>query len=354
MEALGIERMELEELPFNPEYREGAFNAIQVCLRLQPDERVTLICDRACAEIAAALLAEIRATGARYRAFMLEDFGGRPLLHMPSAILADLSRAQVSLYAASAKPGELKIRREMIEVVNARRIRHGHMVNITHDIMLQGMRADFHQVDVLSQRLIEKARQARTVRARSRGGTDIEATFSPEIRWIKTSGLISPDKWGNLPGGEIFTTPFNVNGTFVVDGVVGNHLCQKYGDLKDTPLVIEIENGRARALRSDNHALVREFNAYIHADANSDRVGEFALGTNLAVKDIIGNILQDEKIPGLHIALGDPYSEHTRAAWSSSTHIDCVGRDFDVWFDRVQIMQSGRFVFDGAETPTES
>ena len=42
---------------------------------------------------------------------------------------------------------------------------------------------------------------------------------------MKTSGIISPEKWGNLPGGEIFTTPGEVNGTFVVDGVVGDYLC---------------------------------------------------------------------------------------------------------------------------------
>ena len=51
------------------------------------------------------------------------------------------------------------------------RLRHGHMVNITKEIMLQGMQADFLQIDRLSQRVIEKARQAKTVRATSKGGT---------------------------------------------------------------------------------------------------------------------------------------------------------------------------------------
>ena len=38
------------------------------------------------------------------------------------------------------------------------------------------------------------------------------AEMSPQLKWVKTSGLITPDKWGNLPGGEIFTSPFSVNG----------------------------------------------------------------------------------------------------------------------------------------------
>ena len=36
--------------------------------------------------------------------------------------------------------------------------------------------------------------------------------------------------------------------------------------------------------------------------------------------------------------------EHTGAKWFSKTHIDCVGRDFDVWFDGKQVMRAGRFL----------
>ena len=56
------------------------------------------------------------------------------------------------------------------------------------------------------------------------------------------------------------------------------------------------------------------------------------------------HILQDEKIPGVHIAFGHPYAEHTGANWISKTHIDCVGRDFDIWFDDEQVMQGGKFL----------
>ena len=59
---------------------------------------------------------------------------------------------------------------------------------------------------------------------------------------------------------------------------------------------------------------------------------------------VIGNILQDEKIPGVHVAFGHPYSEHTGADWFSKTHIDCVGRDFDIWFDGEQVMKNGKFL----------
>src|SRR6267143_1035476 len=322
----------------------GAHNAIEVCLRVRPDERVTIITDQATREIAAALRAEVEAIGSEHSVFVLENHAPRPLTAMPRIILDDLAQSQVSIFAARPQPGELGSRMQVSDVVNKRRIRHAHMVNITPQIMCEGMRADFRAVDALSQRLVERARHAERIKCRTPHGTDFEAEFSPKLKWLKTSGIIMPEKWGNLPGGEIFTAPANTNGTFVVDGVVGDYLCQKYGDLHDAPLTIAVENNRIRQLRSKNNELLEEFRAYTSTDENSNRVGEFAIGTNTACTHVIGNILQDEKIPGVHIAFGHPYAEHTGANWISKTHIDCVGRDFDIWFDGEQVMRSAKFL----------
>ena len=328
----------------DPELIPGARNAIQTCLRVQPGEKVTIITDEATQEIAAALENEIEKTRASHSVFVIEDYAARPLIDMPKAILDDLAQSQVSIFCAQSQPGELGSRMQMSDVVNHHRIRHGHMVNITRQIMLEGMRADFAAVDALSQRLIEQARLAKRIRCRTPGGTDFEAEFSPNLKWLKTSGIITAEKWGNLPGGEIFTSPITSRGVFVVDGVVGDYLCQKYGDLRQHPLKIVVENNSIRDLQCPNRELLEEFLAYTSTDENSNRVGEFAIGTNTACTHVIGNILQDEKIPGVHIAFGHPYAEHTGADWISKTHIDCVGRDFDIWFDDEQVMKGGKFL----------
>ena len=144
----------------------------------------------------------------------------------------------------------------------------------------------------------------------------------------------------------MFTTPGEVNGTFVVDGVVGDYLCARFGDLKKEPLTIRVAGNRLVEASSPNRALQDEFWRYTHTDENSDRVGEFAIGTNIALDHVIGQILQDEKIPGVHMAFGNPYGEHTGAEWYSSTHIDVVGTKFDIWADDRQIMRQGRFTLD--------
>ncbi len=331
-------------LPINQDLVPGARNAVEICLRLQPSERITIITDEATREIAAALEQEVERLGAEHRVFVLEDYAPRPLTGMPQPILDDLATSQVSVLCAQTQRGELGSRIQMTAVVNRQGIRHGHMVNITPQIMREGMRADFLAVDALSQRLVERARQTKRVTCRTPAGTDFEAELSPKLKWLKTSGIITPEKWGNLPGGEIFTSPLNSRGVFVVDGVVGDYLCQKYGDIRETPLTIEVEESRIRSLACENTELLEEFRAYTSTDENSNRVGEFAIGTNTACTRVIGNILQDEKIPGIHIAFGHPYAEHTGADWISKTHIDCVGRDFDIWFDGDQVMQGGRFL----------
>jgi aminopeptidase len=326
------------------ELKPGAENAIQTCLNVQPHERVTVITDRETREIADALVDEIEGVGADYALFVLEDEATRPLTDLPARIAADMELSQVSIFAARVQPNELGSRMQMTDIVNRRRMRHAHMVNINRQIMLEGMRADFHKVDDISARVISKVRTAKKVRATTPAGSDFTADLNPEYRWVKTSGLISPEKWGNLPGGEVFTSPGEVNGTFVIDGVVGDWLCDRYGNLKDTPLTVRIEKNRLVSAESSNQALRDDFWAYTHTDENSDRVGEFAIGTNIQLHEIIGHILQDEKFPGIHIAFGNPYGAHTGADWYSSTHIDVVGANFDIWVDDEQIMDHGRFL----------
>jgi leucyl aminopeptidase (aminopeptidase T) len=338
------EPIHLETLPFDPELTPGAKNAIHTCLRVQRQEKVTVITDLASREIAASIVRQIEEIGAPYHAWVLEEVAERPLTDLPAEILADMETSQVSVFAVVAQKNELRSRMQMTDVVNRRKIRHAHMVNINRQIMLEGMRADFQKVDRLSAKVMEIVSKANEVRATTAAGTDITAKLNPNYRWIKTSGIISPEKWGNLPGGEIFTTPGEVNGTFVIDGVVGDYLCDKFGDLKDAPLTIRMVGNRVVEADSANRELRDDFWKYTHTDENSDRVGEFAIGTNIGLKDVIGQILQDEKYPGVHIAFGNPYGFHTGADWYSSTHIDVVGRKFDIAVDGQPIMRDGRFL----------
>jgi aminopeptidase len=339
---------DLRTVEFPEAFLEGAHNAVTTCLRIAPHEKVTLIADESTLTIAASLVSELAKIGCVWNAFILEEIAERPLNGMPKEVLDDMETSQVSIFAVQVQPNELRSRMDMTDIVNRRHMRHAHMVNITPEVMVEGMRADFNAVDRLSQVVLDKVRAASYVRATTPAGTDIRVELNPQYRWFKTSGIISPEKWGNLPGGECFTAPGEVNGVFVVDGVVGDFLCARYGILEATPLTLEISRNRLVSAASDNKALEKDFWAYTHTDENSDRVGEFAIGTNIGVERVIGNILQDEKFPGIHIAFGDPYGNHTGAPWKSTTHIDVVGLQFNIWLGgengEEQIMSDGKFL----------
>src|SRR5262245_29868342 len=125
-----IRGRDLHEIAFDPEFTAGARNAVNVCLRVQPKERVCVITDEATAEIAAAILHQLEILGAPYQVWVLEDWAERPLTRLPPEILNDLEQSQVSIFAVQAQANELKSRMQMTEVVNRRKIRHAHMVNI--------------------------------------------------------------------------------------------------------------------------------------------------------------------------------------------------------------------------------
>src|SRR4249920_1761387 len=177
----------LLSIDYPADFVPGARSAVTTCLRIAPEEKVTLITDRATEPIAAALGAQLAERGCAWNAFILEDLAPRPLTDMPPAVLADMGTSEVSIFAVQVQPNELHSRMQMTDVVNRRRMRHAHMVNITPEIMCQGMRADFNLVDRLSQQVLDRVRKATRIRATTAAGTDITADMNPDYKWFKTS-----------------------------------------------------------------------------------------------------------------------------------------------------------------------
>jgi len=110
------------------------------------------------------------------------------------------------------------------------------------------------------------------------------------------------------------------------------------------PLRIVIRAGRVASLETSNAQLESEFREYLGQHPNSNRAGEFAIGTNVGLTRIIGNFLQDEKFPGVHIAFGDPYGFETGADWQAPSHVDALASHATVTVDGRRIMENGRFL----------
>lgn len=335
-EAGGINQNEIEL---------GAKNAVTTCMQVEAQDRVLIMTDREKRRIGEALFMEAEKTGARAQLVFLEDFGERPFTDLPPS-LRDLIAAfgpTVTFFAADGQPGEIRFRQPLLHLLTQEaKVRHGHMIGIDERLMREGMAGDYNEIARITDRVYERVKNAKTIKVKSSKGTDLEAVFSGSLRWKPCRGIYSEQgQWGNLPEGEVYTSPLTVNGTLVVD-VLGDFFSKKYGVLK-TPVTFKIVDAIITEISCANEDLSKELKEYLFSTENGNRVGEFAIGTNTGLTQLTGNLLQDEKIPGVHIAFGDPYPRETGATWEAKLHVDVIPVECDIWVDGERIMTNGKF-----------
>ncbi len=328
---------------------QGVKQAVENCLRVKAGEKVIIITDEQTIEIGSALKTAIEKITDKIQFFVMEDFGERPI-DFPKAIGDAIKAADVSIYAAQGAEGELQtFRMQMLKAIEANsKLRHAHMIGITPQIMKDGMCSDYKEIQRFSRLVYEKVRNAKKIKVVTEKGCNFVAEFTPEHKWIISDGIIDPGHWKNLPDGEVFTSPLNVNGKVVIDGCLGDFFAERYGSLENTPIIIEVTDSRAikKSVECGNEQLRQEFSKYLfETDENSNRVGEFAIGTNTGLTELIYNLLQDEKFPGVHIAFGSPLPGKTGAKWDSKAHVDGVIKNTSIHVDDEMIMDKGKFCF---------
>lgn len=327
-----------------PEYAAGARNAVRTCLNVQRDDRVAIIADRGRADIAASISAEARSAGGQVADWTMEDWVQRPAREFPRALADEIIafRPTVSFFIGAGEAGELAFRMPMLELLTRQLCcRHGHMIGIDRQLMLDGMAVDYEEVYRVTRRVYDAVRAASKIEVATRLGTELTATFSPQRHWVPSDGRYwEQGRWGNLPEGEVFTAPLSLDGLLAGEEM-GDHFTRRYG-LFEEPVRIHVRGGRVAGVEMDRHPEIRaDIEAYLGQSPNSNRAGEFAIGTNVGLRTIVGNFLQDEKFPGVHVAFGDPYGAETGADWEAPSHVDVLASHADVWVDGRKIMEDG-------------
>ncbi len=167
-------------------------------------------------------------------------------------------------------------------------------------------------------------------------GRDTDLRFSVQgRRWLAADGKV------NMPDGEIMTAPVedSVDGWIAFDfpGVLSGRLIR---DIR-----LRWKKGRLVEASSSTH---QDFlRAVIATDAGAGIIGEFAMGTNMAVDRFCKDILLDEKIGGtVHIALGRSYPE-CGGVNESAIHWDIVKdlrQEGQVEVDGRPVLKNGAFL----------
>lgn len=290
-------------------------------------------------DLARAFLDVGRSLTDSYLTFM-EDYGGRPLTELPQAFkdYARLIKPSVTAYVADVQQGELPFRKGMVDLfVSELGARHAHMPGVSFDVLSD--MGDPEDVERTTEFVYNQLKDAREIKVTTEKGTDLHVEVG-KWKWV-AEGAYLRSNWMNIPSGEVFTTPVNVEGVALIDGSLGGPF-QRLGRLKE-PLRVVIEKGEA--VDMSEGALWK----YLSEAQNGLRLGEFAVGTNVGMKRILGNLLHDEKYPGVHIAFGDPLRDLTGADWESNVHVDGVIMETTILVDGVKIMERGKFLEFGGD-----
>ncbi len=338
-------QLDIEHLSVEERVQLGAENAVR-CMGITSSDRVFIMTDYARENIARNIAAAALARHADVSVHFLEHYGERPLKEFSAVLRNDLvhARPTVTFYIATAKPGEIAFRIPLLPfLAQELKVRHGHMIGIDDNLMADGMCADYDEVFSLTNQVYDLVRNARTIHVTSQKGSDVTATFHRDWKWIPCHGRYhTQGAWGNLPEGEVFTAPASVNGVVVCD-VLGDYFSEKYGVLEH-PITITIKDGYATDVTCEDAAIAQDLRNYLFSVPNGNRVGEFAIGTLTSLKKLVGNLLQDEKIPGLHIAFGNPYPQFTGADWNAAIHVDVIPSKCTIEVDERTLMHDGEFI----------
>ncbi|MBU4032431.1 MAG: aminopeptidase [Candidatus Thermoplasmatota archaeon] len=333
---------------------DGALVAVTKCMKVNSKDSVLIVADNPSKDIGMAIRQRSLEVTDKVRFFNLDlpAYGGRPLKFMPESLTEAIKKATVTFFVAGPAEGELETLRGPFLKLCAQKARHAHMVGVDNKIMTTGMCVDYEKVALVTDRLFNMLINVKEMKVTSPAGTDFIATFNGNMKWIPCSGIVDKvGQWDNLPSGEVFTAPRTFRGRMVIDGTVGDWIEMKYSgkvNYQETPLIIDVEHEIGGSfitkMKCDHKELLADFKAYVNSEPNSSRIGELGLGTNVFLKEIIDNILQDEKFPTVHVAFGDPYHEKTGATWLSDYHIDLLMRKCNVWIDGFQIMDEGKYI----------
>jgi aminopeptidase len=322
----------------------AARRIVESSLGVVAGDRVVVIVDSIRESLGETLAEVARALGATAEVVLLENLVKRPARTLPGPLRDELARAQASILLIGFEEGEWSMRREIVEMVSKLRLRHAHMVGVGRKALLSAFSVDPQAIVDVTRAVRTRLRPDSVIKLRSAAGSDLEVKLDPAARWQERAGFIRQGRWENLPSGELFTCPADVNGVFVCDASMGGPIGAAAGVLTRSPIRVEVRGGACRAVQCADRVLSGAIDSAMRAERNADRVGLVILGTNVGIGEPTGEIAADQNLPGLHLAFGATFKEQTGASWDAAAQLVMCGARADVDLDGAPLLRSGRYL----------
>lgn len=308
------------------ELRGAAETAVRQCLALEETESCAIITDDKREPIGKSLYdvaSEITDDAVIVRYPPGETHGSEP----PVPVASAMASADVVLAPTTKSLSHTRARTE----ANEAGARVATLPGITEDVFITGLDADYESIAAHCADVQEQVAGADEIRVTTPAGTDI--TFGIGDReWFSDTGIVhEPGQMSNLPAGEVFVSPETATGTFVVDGTMRPHGLLEEGQT----LTFEVEDGLVTHISDDEIRETVEGAAETVGDA-AYNLAELGIGTNVAVTELVGSVLLDEKAGGtVHIAIGD--NAGIGGETEAPIHLDGILRQPTVYADGVGI-----------------
>jgi aminopeptidase len=320
----------------------AARRVIETSLGVVAGDRVLIVVDRARERLGTTLAEMARTVGAEAESIILETLSPRPVPRLPEALVVELSRSQASILLIGFEEGEWQMRLEFVSLVTELRLRHAHMIGVGRQTMLAGFSVDPQRILDATRAVRARLRPDSVLQVRSPGGSDLEVKLDPARRWQERVGIVRPGRWENLPSGELFTCPGDVNGVFVADASMGGSVGARAGRLARSPVKVEIKAGVCRSVQCVDRTLAQAVEAFLRTERNAEKVGMVVLGTNVGMHEATGEVVSDQNLPGLHIAFGATLADQTGATWDAQGQLHLAGAQADVDLDGGPLVRQGR------------
>lgn len=174
-------------------------------------------------------------------------------------------------------------------------------------------------------------------------GTDLTVKMMPgERRWFKENGELKPGTWGNLPGGEIFTTPDEeaVNGVLALPVLI-DEVSKHQG--VDEFIKLTIRGGKIAKIDGGKSAeklrkYLQKNSKYEDNPLNVLQCSEIAFGANAKAGSAVANpeghytditnptVEAEKRLGTMHLAFGSSKhgEEGTEGYNESKVHLDFV------------------------------
>ncbi|MEF8976939.1 MAG: aminopeptidase [Halapricum sp.] len=306
--------------------RAAAETALTQCMGLEPGESCCIVTDderwpigKALYDVASGITDD--ATILRYPPG--NQHGAEP----PETVAAAMREPDVLLAPTTKSLSHTRARSEATDSG----VRAATLPGITDEVFTTGLDADYEAIQEHCADVLDWVGDAEEVRVTSPSGTDI--TVKPGDReWREDTGIVhEPGAFSNLPAGEVFVSPVSADGRVVVDGTMMPH-----GLLDSSRTVaFEVENGHVTAIEDDD---VREqvSEAAEEVGDAAYNLAELGIGTNVAVEQLVGSVLLDEKAGGtVHFAIGDDAS--IGGDTEAPLHLDGIVRSPTVYADGKEV-----------------